>query len=53
LDAIHTRYPAIRLIEADSLFMKQPIYEPSTGTNNVFFTEKNFRYSGGAVLGFR
>ena len=52
LDVIVTRHIAIRPIEADYLFLKQPIYDPSTGTNDASFTEKSFRYTGGIVFRF-
>jgi hypothetical protein len=52
LDVVVTRHLAIRPIEADYLFMKQPIYDPATGTNDASFTEKSFRYSGGVVFRF-
>jgi hypothetical protein len=52
LDVSVTRHLAIRPVEADYLFMKQPIYDPSTGTNDATFTEKSFRYSGGIVFRF-
>jgi hypothetical protein len=52
LDVNVTRHLAIRPIEADYLFMKQPIYDPSTGTNDATFTEKSFHYSGGIVFRF-
>jgi hypothetical protein len=52
LDVILTRHWAIRPIKADYLFMEQPVYDPSTGTNDTSFTEKSFRYSGGIVFMF-
>jgi hypothetical protein len=51
-DVIVTHRLAIRPIEADYLYMKQPIFDPSTGTNDATFTEKSFRYSGGIVFRF-
>jgi hypothetical protein len=47
-----TRHLAIRLGEADFLVMKQPIFDPSSGTNTGTFTEKSFCYSGGVVFRF-
>jgi hypothetical protein len=52
LDIVMTRHLAIRPFETDYLLMKQPIYDPGTGTNDASFTEKSFRYSGGLILRF-
>ena len=52
LDVSVTRHLAIRPFEADYLLMKQPVYDPETGTNDATFTEKSFRYSGGIVFSF-
>ena len=52
LDVNVTRRLAIRPFELDYLVMEQPIFDPSTGTNDASFTEKSFRYSGGIVFRF-
>ena len=52
LDVAVTRHLAIRPFEADFLVIKQPVFDPATGTNDASVTQKSFRYSGGIIFRF-
>jgi hypothetical protein len=52
LDVNVTDHLALRAFEADFLALKQPVFDPATGTNDASSTEKSFRYSGGIVFRF-
>ena len=52
LDVIVTHHLAIRPFEADFMVVKQPVFDPATGTNDASVTQKSFRYSGGIVFRF-
>ena len=52
LDVNVTHHVAIRPFEADFLVVKQPVFDPATGTSDASVTQKSLRYSGGIVFRF-